>query len=129
MRRVLLFAFMVLVSPIFVWGQGQGTSGVTGVVTDANGAIVAGAKVTLTDTKTNRELTTTTTDQGVFAFHDIQPGTQYKLSFTAQGFKTSVLSNVTLGVGRTETYDATLVTGDVAATVDVVASSQGDTLN
>src|SRR5262245_60095557 len=127
MRHVLLFAFIVLVSPILVWGQGQGTSGVTGIVTDATGAIVAGAKVTLTDTKTNRELTTTTTDQGVFSFHDLQPGEAYKLTFTAQGFKTSILSNVTLGVGRMETYDATLVAGDVAATVDVVASSAGDT--
>jgi hypothetical protein len=129
MRHVLFFAFIVLVSPIFVWGQGQGTSGVTGVVSDANGATIAGVNVTLTDTKTNRELTTTTSDQGVFTFHDVQPGEKYKLAFTAQGFKTSVLSNVTLGVGRTETYDATLVTGDVSATVDVVASSTGDTLN
>ena len=46
-------------------GFGQNTSGVTGVVTDPNGAVVSGATVKLTDTKTKLEQTTTTNDQGV----------------------------------------------------------------
>jgi hypothetical protein len=129
MKQVLLFAFILFVSPIFVLAQGQGTSGVTGVVTDPNGAIVAGAKVTLTDTKTGRTLDTTTNDQGSYTFSDVQPGEKYRLTFTASGFKTTNLQNVTLGVGRTETYNSTLVAGDVSVTVDVVAGSQGDTLN
>jgi hypothetical protein len=129
MKQYLLFAFILFVSPIFVLGQGQGTSGVTGVVHDANGAIVAGAKVTLTDTKTGRELNTTSNDQGTYIFSNVQPGEKYRLTFSNSGFKTTVLDNVTLGVGRTETYDTALVAGDVSATVDVVASGQGDTLN
>ena len=129
MKRFLFFAFILFVSPILIIAQGQGTSGVTGVVTDANGAIVAGAKVTLTDTKTGRTLDTTTSDQGSYTFNDIQPGEKYRLSFTASGFKTTNLDNVTLGVGRTETYNSTMLAGEVTATVDVVASSQGDTLN
>src|SRR5437764_599599 len=127
MKQFLLFAFILFVSPIFVLGQGQGTSGVTGVVHDANGAIVAGAKVTLTDTKTGRELNTTSNDQGTYLFSNVQAGEKYRLTFSISGFKTTVLDNVTLGVGRTETYDTALVAGDVSATVDVVASGQGDT--
>ena len=42
---------------------GQTNSGVTGVVTDTSGALVPGVEVTLTDTKTNRDLTTTTNDK------------------------------------------------------------------
>ena len=37
---------------------GQSFSGVTGVVSDSAGAIVPGATVKLTDTKTSRDLTT-----------------------------------------------------------------------
>ena len=101
MKQFLLFAFILFVSPIFVLGQGQGTSGVTGVVHDANGAIVAGAKVTLTDTKTGRELNTTSNDQGTYLFSNVQAGEKYRLTFSISGFKTTVLDNVTLGVGRT----------------------------
>ena len=66
----------------------QGTSGVTGVVSDASGKVVPGVTVTLVDTKTERTLTTTTNDQGSYTFNNIQPGEAYKLTFTAQGFQT-----------------------------------------
>jgi hypothetical protein len=127
MKVVLLFAFALLVSPLLVFGQA--TSGVTGVATDASGAVVPGVKVTLTDTKTDRELTTVTNDQGSYTFNNVQPGSGYKLSFSGQGFQTLVISSVTLGVAKTETFDATLTAGDVSATVDVVASGSGETLN
>jgi hypothetical protein len=129
MKRFLFFAFILSVSTIFVIAQGQGTSGVTGLVADANGAGIPGVKVTLTDTKTGRTLDTTTNDQGNYAFHDVLPGAQYKLTFATTGFKTTNVANVTLGVARTETYDAVLSPGDVAATVDVAATSSGETLN
>src|SRR3712207_5585505 len=61
------------------------TSSVTGVVADPNGAAVAGATVTLTDTRTSKELTTTTDDQGVYRFAQVQPGQGYTISVTAGG--------------------------------------------
>jgi len=102
---------------------------VTGVVTDASGAIVPGVQVTLNDTKTDRSFTTTTNDNGAYTFTNIQPGQAYKLTFTGTGFQTLVLSNLTLGVAKTETYDAVLTAGNVSAVVDVAATSSGDTLN
>src|SRR5688572_799728 len=107
----------------------QSTSGVTGIVTDPNGAVVTGATVVLKDTKTDRELTTTTNDRGQYSFPNVPPGEQYTITITGPGFQRLVISNVTLGVAKTETYDATLTAGDVSATVDVVATSAGDTLN
>src|SRR5215204_3280589 len=127
LQRLLVsaFAFFVFAQVAFA----QATSGVTGVVADATGKVVPGATVTLIDTKTDRTLTTTTNDQGSYAFNNVQPGEAYKLTFTSQGFQTLSLSNVTLGVAKVETYDATLTAGNVSATVDVVASGSGDTLN
>lgn len=106
---------------------GQSVSGVTGIVTDSAGAIVPGATVKLTDTKTSRELTTKSDDQGVYNFTNVAPGQGYKLTVSVTGFKTLTISEVSLGVGKTETYNASLSTGDVSATVDVTIGSTGDT--
>ncbi|HEX2638957.1 MAG TPA: TonB-dependent receptor, partial [Pyrinomonadaceae bacterium] len=127
MRKIaFLFALFVMTAAAAV---AQSTSGVTGIVTDTSGALVPGVRVTLTDTKTGRELTTTANDQGSYAFTNIQQGTGYKLTFTSQGFQTFVLNNVSLGIGRTETYNAQLTAGQVAETVEVVSTTGEATLN
>lgn len=124
-----LFAIslLLLLSPIMI--AAQAVSGVTGVVTDPTGALIPGVQVVLTDTKTSRELTTTTNEDGVFIFNNVQPGAGYRLTFTGQGFQTLVLNDVQLGIGRTETQNAQLVTGNVSATVEVTSTAGVDTLN
>ena len=97
----------------------QAVSGVTGVVTDVNGAIVPGVDVTLTDTKTAKELTTKTNDQGVYLFAGVPPGSGYKLTFKIQGFQTSEVADVVLGIGKTETHNIQLVAGAVSEVVQV----------
>jgi protocatechuate 3,4-dioxygenase beta subunit len=82
---VLAFAMFVLVQASY----SQGTSGVTGVVADSAGKVVPGATVTLTDTKTERILTTTTNDQGSYTFSSVQPGADYKLTVAASAFRPS----------------------------------------
>jgi hypothetical protein len=107
----------------------QAVSGITGVVTDSSGALIPGAQVLLVDTKTSRELTTTTNDQGVYTFNNVQPGAGYRITFTGQGFQTLVINDVQLGIGRTETYNATLTAGQISATVEVTSTSGDATLN
>ncbi|HEV7644068.1 MAG TPA: TonB-dependent receptor [Pyrinomonadaceae bacterium] len=106
----------------------QSFSGVTGVVTDANGAVVPGVAVTLTDTKTQKDTTTKSNDQGVYQFTNIPPGEAYKLTFSLQGFQTLAVTDVILGVSRTETHNVTLSPGEVSVTVEV-NSSNDVTLN
>ena len=127
MRLFFVLALTVLLLPAALFAQA--TSGVTGVVKDAAGAVVPGVNVTLTDTRTGRTFTTTTNEQGSYTFTNVEPAAAYRLAFAAQGFQTLTVSAVTLGVAKVETYDATLTAGNVSATVDVVASSSGDTLN
>jgi hypothetical protein len=102
----------------------QNTSGVTGVVKDSTGAVVAGADVKLTDTKTGTEQTTKTNDQGVYSFSKVAPGQGYTLTFTAPGFQTLVINEVALGVGNIETHNAELTIGEVSGTVVVTASNE-----
>src|SRR5215470_17075040 len=125
-KRLLIMSLLVALFPVVVWGQQ--TSAVTGVVTDATGAVISGAEVKLTDTKTAAEQITKTNEQGVYSFIKVAPGRGYKLTFTAQGFETMVLANVSLGVGITETYNAQISVGQVTNTVTVTSSGEA-TLN
>src|SRR5215475_9252159 len=126
MKRILIMSLLVALIPAVVWGQQA--SAVTGVVTDSTGAVINGVEVKLTDTKTAAEQTTRTNEQGVYSFVKMAPGSGYKLTFTVQGFDTVEVTNVTLGVGITETRNAQMSVGQVTNTVTVTSSGEG-TLN
>src|SRR5690242_7541216 len=55
--------------------QATYTAQLTGVVTDASGGVVPGAKVTLTDQATNVSQSYATDGRGVYVFTGIRPGT------------------------------------------------------
>lgn len=122
-----VFLFLYVLLP--VGAAAQSNSGVTGVVTDSSGALVPGVEVKLTDTKTSRELTTTTNDQGVYTFRNVPQGAGYTLVFTASGFQRYIISDVQLGIGKIETYNAQLSAGDVSASVEVTSTAGEATLN
>ncbi|HEX3102071.1 MAG TPA: carboxypeptidase-like regulatory domain-containing protein, partial [Pyrinomonadaceae bacterium] len=126
--RISVLAFILLTYSSISFAQAAG-SGVTGIVTDAAGAVVPGATVTLTDTKTSRELTTKTNDQGAYKFQNVSPGAGYKLTFTLQGFQTYVLNEVTIATGVTATDDAQLTAGQVSAVIEVTSTTGEATLN
>jgi hypothetical protein len=89
--------------------------------------VVAGATVTLIDTKTSQERATTTDEQGKYLFNQVQPGRGYKLTLTSPGFQTFEL-NLALGVGVIETHNIELTAGQVTETV-TVTDQGGATLN
>src|SRR5215470_3437909 len=121
--------FLLLFLPVICFAQAtSSTSAVTGTVTDAQGAVVAGVTVKLVDSKTSQERTTTTNDQGVYLFAQVPPGQGYALKFSANGFESLELNGIALGVGNTETHNAQLTVGQVSSSV-VVTAEAGATLN
>jgi hypothetical protein len=68
----------------------QGYSTISGEVYDAQGAIVASAKVTLLDTKTNRTRRTQTNDAGNYEFKEVEPSL-YELILESPGFANLVV--------------------------------------
>jgi len=121
-RSILMFlSLLILLLPASVFGQS--VSAVTGLVSDANGAVVPGVTVTLTDTKTAKEVTTKTNDSGVYSFTNQLPGEAYKLTFSLAGFQTLSITDVKLGVNLTGTQNATLAAGDVSVNIEVTASN------
>ena len=125
--HLIVVSLFLLLFPVLTFAQA--VSGVTGVVTDAGGAIIPGAQVLLLDTKTSRELTTTANDQGVYIFNNVPPGSGYRLTFTKQGFQTLVINDVQLNIGKTETHDAQLTAGQLSETVTVTSTTGDVTLN
>ena len=126
MKKYLLTLILASLTLCFsaTLASAQNTSGVTGVVKDGTGAVVAGADVKLTDTKTGTEQTTKTNDQGVYSFNKVAPGQGYTITITASGFQTLVINDVALGVGNIETHNGELTIGEVSGTVVVTASNE-----
>jgi hypothetical protein len=113
---------LLLVVPSFL--AAQATSGVTGVVTDQSGAVVAGTEVKLTNPATGFSATTTTNDLGAYEFRHVIPGT-YTLTFSKDKFRTVTVSNFSLGVSVVETKNARLEVGKTSETIEVKASGEG----
>src|SRR5215218_10211044 len=121
-------AFLLLLPVVCFAQTTASTSAVTGTVTDAQGAVIAGVSVKLVDSKTSQERSTTTNDQGVYLFAQVPPGQGYSLKFSATGFESLEMSGIALGVGNTETHNAQLTVGQVSTSV-VVTAEAGATLN
>jgi hypothetical protein len=84
-----------------------GSATLTGTVKDRNGAIIAGANVTLIDELSRTDQTTTTNDEGVYLFQSVGEGS-YQLRITAAGFGIFEASNITLRPGDEQVMDETL---------------------
>jgi hypothetical protein len=107
----------------------QDVAYMTGVVTDATGAVVPGTLVTLSNASTGVKFNKTTDNLGSYRFLDVPPSPGYKATFTHAGFATAEFTDITLIVGVTRTQNARLVVGAASQTVQVSASNAIVTLD
>ncbi|MGH9575587.1 MAG: carboxypeptidase-like regulatory domain-containing protein, partial [Candidatus Acidiferrales bacterium] len=118
-KRVAAVAVVILLFAVCAQtSKAQDTADVVGTVTDASGAIIPGATVTLTNIGTNVQQTTQTSGTGDYVFTLLQVGT-YSIKVEAKGFKAFVAPNVSLSAGDRARADAKLEVGDVSQTVEV----------
>jgi hypothetical protein len=118
---IILLAVATLATNIF--GQTAATARISGVVADAQGALVAGVTVKLTDRTTRLEKTDTTNSEGRYVFAAVEPGL-YEITATAQGFRTTVVSEVKAEVAKVTTVDLSLQVGGAAEVVTVKAGGE-----
>ncbi len=119
-----LAAWAVLASfTAILWAQG-GTGELTGLVTDPSGAVVAGARVTLTNSATGEELIATSTSAGTYRFGALQVVGAYALEIAATGFKSYRIENIIISVGAVTTHDAMLTVGGARESITVEAGVQ-----
>ncbi|SFS07020.1 Carboxypeptidase regulatory-like domain-containing protein [Granulicella pectinivorans] len=100
----------------------QAVSGtIVGTVTDATGAVVAGAQVSIVLTGQSTAYSTVTNESGNYTEPNLPPGT-YSVTVTANGFKKQTQENVSLLTNTTDRIDLTLATGSTTETVTVSAA-------
>lgn len=98
------------------------TGTVLGTLTDASGAVVANAKVTLTNVGTGIIRNEQTNASGNYTFVDIPEG-NYSVSFEAAGFKKEVRENVSVTVNTSTRVDVQLQTGNITQQIEVTAAA------
>jgi hypothetical protein len=94
---------------------------VTGHVEDVQGAVIAGATISIKNTGTGASRTTATDASGLYIITNMQPGS-YVVTVTMSGFATKTLTGVTLNVGDTKEIPVTLTIGGANDTVSVEAT-------
>src|ERR1700693_4351467 len=115
--RLALCALVALcATPVFAQTLGE----ITGRVSDASGAGVPGATITLTSVATNGVRTTDTTSSGDYTFPSVAPGF-YNVKTEHPGFKSATSNNVEVQVQQTVRLDIGLQVGQVSESVEVSA--------
>src|SRR5690349_3154658 len=115
--------FLVLSTVPYLLGQSAGTGALTGTVTDASGAILVDATVTLTNTATNQTRAGTTSAEGAYRFSLLEPGV-YRARFTATGFKTAEVGPLTVSVTETAVLNRSLEVGAASEQITVEAVTE-----
>src|SRR6266403_2143819 len=98
------------------------TGSILGTVTDASGAPVNGARVTLTNEGTSAALSTTTGPDGSYKFTPLKIGS-YKVTASFQGFQTTTQINIPVNVGAEVVINFALKPGAVTETVEVTSAA------
>ena len=129
--RALLLSALALTF-LTQFGSAQQTlGGINGTVTDASGAVVAGASVKAHALATNLEVTAQSQSDGSFSIADLPIG-NYELTFTKDGFQSAVYPQIIVQGSRTSTVNAKLKPGAVSTMVTVEGTpllNETDTTN
>jgi hypothetical protein len=122
-RNVVLVVIFFL-SALAISANAQTFRGtILGTVTDASGAAVSGATVTVKNTGTGLVRTVTTDDDGNYSAPELPIGT-YSVTVEKSGFRTGLVSGISVEVSTQRRADVALQTGEISQTVEV----SGDTL-
>ncbi len=123
LRAALLCAASLIAAGLAPKANAQQVFGsVYGTVTDASGAAVANARVTITDLGKGASFTVQTNDSGNYTKGQLIPGT-YRVEIEAQGFGKVVSNDIPVVVDQAARFDTKLTVGNVTEQVDVTASA------
>jgi hypothetical protein len=120
-----LVALLLFCSSV-AWSQVT-SGGISGIVKDATGAVVANANITVVNEVTGATATTTTNGTGDFQVQNLLPDS-YDLTVAAKGFQPYTLRGVLVDLNKTASVPVRLSVGSATSTVEVSAEA-GSTLD
>jgi hypothetical protein len=115
-------AFLLLVAFAFPTSAQTPSGEISGVVSDLNGSVVAGVRVTLTNSATNAVRELQTNDSGLYAIPALPPGI-YMLKVEKTGFRAVERRNIEVLVGSANRIDVTLEVGEMTNTVEITGGA------
>ncbi len=121
MLAILATALVLMVASSDLLGQAVNAT-LLGTVTDSTGAVVTGAKVRLTEMRTELARTTATNSSGNYVFVDIPPG-QYEVAVEQRGFKKAVETRIDVQVNSDVRINVTLQPGVAEQVIEVTAQT------
>jgi hypothetical protein len=119
---LMLAMFCLLLGIGQIFAQSTVSGGISGTVTDPQGALIAGATVTVTNIGTNNVVTETTNDDGGYRVNNLQPG-KYKVEVAMTGFANAIVPEITVEVGTSTPADVQLSVGSTTTTIDITADA------
>jgi hypothetical protein len=106
----------------FMAAQGSYRAQLRGVVSDATGAVVHNATVTITDTGTNIASVVHTDDKGEYFFTGLRPST-YSVKVQVAGFRAAERTGVVLAVDQEATLNFNLTPAGVSEKMEVTTTA------
>ena len=123
-RKVLLVALALAMTASLAFAQGTGSSTtLSGLVADAQKAVIPGADVLAKNNATGAEFRAVTNEGGRFTIASVPPGT-YTVTVTLMGFKTAQLPDVTVLTATPAAVNVTLEVGQLEETVVVTGATE-----
>lgn len=98
------------------------TATITGRVADAQGSVVPGAKVTVTNRDTAAERSVISNSDGEYTVPSLPPG-RYNVTAEAANFSRTVVENVEALVGSRSTVNFDLKAGNISETVTITGAA------
>ncbi len=119
-RTAVMATLAILMGGLAVSAQ-EVRASITGIVQDASGAAVSGAKVAVTNLQQNTTVETVTNASGNYVTPLLQPG-EYKMTVTFPGFSQYVRPSIVLQMQDRARVDVQLKLGEVTESVTVTDS-------
>ena len=116
MRSIQIFISILVLSLAIIGQTNRG--GISGTVTDSNGAVVPAAKVTITNIGTNQSTTVNTSSTGAFSVTSLEP-VEYSILAEAANFKKAIVQTVKVDTATIQTVNIVLEVGNFSETVNV----------
>ena len=121
-KRLIGFAVFSLLMTMSQIAFGQAVNGtLLGTVSDATGAAVANAKVTIKETSTSLSHESVTNGSGNYTFPDLPPGA-YTVTVESTGFKKVTQENVQILSNSSVRVDMSMQPGNVTESVTVTTA-------
>jgi hypothetical protein len=118
MKRILSGLFVLLFAACMTAAAQTTTGAVRGTITDPSGAIVPGAKVTVTNVATGVKTSDTTNQAGEYSIRFLQIG-QYKMTVESSGFQSADYGPFSLEIDQVAKVDIPLTLGSATTTITV----------